>query len=93
MGDSGALPIILAGPILRRVEPTRVCIWIATSRAVSVMGLVYDAAATKQLGQGKIDTVAFGEALHITVVEIIPTSKDKSLTSRNAPIFPVRSLL
>ncbi len=93
MGDSGALPIILAGPILRRVEPTRLCVWIATSRAVSVTGLVYNAAATKQLGEGKNDTIAFGAALHITVVEITPTSKEKSLTSRNAPTFPVRSLL
>lgn len=96
MGDSGALPIILAGPILRRVEPTRVCVWIATSRALSVTGLVYEATVTKggkQLGQGKTNTIAFGEALHIAVVEITPTSKSKSPASRNAPTFPVRSLL
>jgi hypothetical protein len=30
------LPLLLAGPILRRVEPSQVCIWIASSKAVSI---------------------------------------------------------
>src|ERR1044071_9811516 len=29
-----AVPLLLAGPILRRVDKTQVCIWIATSKAV-----------------------------------------------------------
>jgi hypothetical protein len=30
-----ALPLLLAGPIIRRVDKTQVCIWIATSKAVN----------------------------------------------------------
>lgn len=30
------LPLILAGPILRRVESNRVCVWIATSKKVNI---------------------------------------------------------
>src|SRR5690349_6126521 len=30
------LPLILAGPILRRVDSHRVCVWIATSRKVTI---------------------------------------------------------
>ena len=30
-----ALPLLLAGPIIRRVDKTQVCIWIATSEAVN----------------------------------------------------------
>lgn len=30
------LPLILAGPILRRVESNRVCVWIATSKKVDI---------------------------------------------------------
>ena len=29
-----AVPLLLAGPIIRRVDKTQVCIWIATSKAV-----------------------------------------------------------
>ena len=28
------IPLLLAGPIIRRVDKTQVCIWIATSKAV-----------------------------------------------------------
>ena len=30
-----AVPLLLAGPIIRRVDKTQVCIWIATSKAVN----------------------------------------------------------
>ena len=30
-----AVPLVLAGPIIRRVDKTQVCIWIATSKAVA----------------------------------------------------------
>ncbi|MGH6840095.1 MAG: OmpA family protein [Methylocella sp.] len=54
--------------------------WIATSHAVRVKGMVFNAAATEQLGQGKIDTLAFGDLetsqLHVAVVEIKPKAKE-----------------
>src|SRR5687767_5976559 len=39
-----ALPPLLAGPVLRRVESDLVSVWIATSRACNVSLLVYDGA-------------------------------------------------
>ena len=35
------LPLLLAGPILRRVEPSQVCIWIACSKAVSIQAEIF----------------------------------------------------
>jgi len=93
MVQSNTLPLILAGPILRRVEVTRVCVWIATSKAVRVTGLIYNAAATEQLGQGNTETIAFGEALHIAVVEITPLPTAASSLPKNAPGFETRKVL
>ena len=39
--DPVALPLLLAGPILRRVESDLVSVWIATSRACNVSVLLY----------------------------------------------------
>jgi hypothetical protein len=35
------LPLLLAGPILRRVEPSQVCVWIACSKPVSIQAEVF----------------------------------------------------
>ena len=35
------LPLLLAGPILRRVEPNQVCVWIACSKAVSIQAEIF----------------------------------------------------
>lgn len=40
--DPSALPLLLAGPILRRVEADLVSVWIATSRPCDVSLLLYD---------------------------------------------------
>jgi hypothetical protein len=40
-GTLSKLPTLLAGPILRRVEPTQVCIWIACSKAVSIRAEIF----------------------------------------------------
>jgi hypothetical protein len=42
--DSSALPLLLAGPILRRVEVDLVSVWIATSRPCDVSMLLFDGA-------------------------------------------------
>ena len=33
---TGTLPLVLAGPILRRVEPGMVCVWVATRQAQNI---------------------------------------------------------
>ena len=38
---SSELPLLLAGPILRRVEPSQVCVWIACSKSVSIQAEVF----------------------------------------------------
>lgn len=35
------LPILLAGPVLRRAEPEQVCIWIACSRPVTIKAEIF----------------------------------------------------
>lgn len=40
-----ALPLLLAGPILRRVEPTLAAVWIALSQAATVRLLVWEGSA------------------------------------------------
>ncbi len=73
-----SLPLLLAGPILRRTDPTCVNVWLATSRAVSVKGLVCGSAA-EPLGLSgqhlqRLETVQVGGNLFITLLAITPLS-------------------
>ena len=79
-----ALPLILAGPILRRVEPTLVTVWVALREARKVRiilwnGLIADDSnsglfqgLTSQIVEGALsnsnDSIRIGEQLHICVV-------------------------
>jgi hypothetical protein len=76
-----ALPLILAGPILRRVEPTTVAVWMAVSRPglieVGVYHGIVDAhAPVGSLAAVQAQVVAAGrgrtrrvdERLHLAVV-------------------------
>lgn len=81
-----ALPLVLAGPILRRVEPNLVSVWVALSRSASV---------TVTLWQGRVKTGApdplirsdpatptlrFGAQLHVaTALLRIPDASEKRL--------------
>ena len=66
------MPLLLAGPIIRRVDKTQVCIWIATSKAVytiveifkfkesnsdSVPSRDVDENIDKELGQGSSNLI------------------------------------
>lgn len=66
------LPLILAGPILRRVEPSAVTVWVAlqTPRRVTLRVFQWDAASgsiTERL-VGSRQTVRLGERLHVAAV-------------------------
>jgi hypothetical protein len=65
-----SLPLILAGPILRRVERSSVTVWIACRDAQTGLTLeVHDAAgATRNLRSDPVDTVALGDHLHVALV-------------------------
>jgi hypothetical protein len=74
--------LLLAGPILRKVTPAAVSVWVAASRPCTVFLDVYGSPATlnmgadpqvgkvdaEQVGSGTIDTVRVGRSLHVAVV-------------------------
>jgi hypothetical protein len=79
------LPLILAGPILRRVEPNLVSVWVALSAACTVKLSLWENQI--KASDAKTDTVWFrsptgvrtlrvGDNLHIIVVALkLPTNK------------------
>jgi len=86
-----ALPLLLAGPIVRRVEARLVSVWVATSRPCGVRLLVWPGPVTAGTGPGVFDpggeaaggareTVRVGENLHIAVVS--------APTIGNQPLLP-----
>ncbi len=72
-----ALPLLLAGPILRRAEPQRVCVWLVTSSPATVAGRVFRAptpgdSPRSPIGAGIAETIALGKHLFVHLVAITP---------------------
>ena len=71
-----ALPLLLSGPVLRRVEPGLVSVWVALSKACSVQLSLFDSMAkagdTPKISRDadKVDTIAIGDKLHLAVAVI-----------------------
>lgn len=77
-----ALPLILAGPILRRVEPQTVTVWLALKEARTVTLRIYaknDEGTVTQQFEGCRETVRVGEALHIVAVTASTANPDSLL--------------
>ncbi|MDQ3679085.1 MAG: alkaline phosphatase D family protein [Actinomycetota bacterium] len=68
------LPDVLAGPILRRAEPGRVCIWLATSAAHAVGADVFALrpGGHRRVGGGEARSVRLGPHLHVHLVTARP---------------------
>jgi hypothetical protein len=69
--------MILAGPILRRAEPGRVCIWTACSKAATINAKVYRPpdlknSGAKPVGSGAAKTVRLGENLFVSLATAVP---------------------
>ncbi len=67
------LPLLLAGPILRRTEASSVTVWVALKQACSVeLKVLETQGGGEQLGhcvfQGRRETVAIGKNLHVVAV-------------------------
>ena len=93
------LPILLAGPILRRTEPGRVCIWLATSRPADVQARIFapvGAEASRTVSRDDLspigvsaprgerpETVQLGERLFVSLLCVKPSAGE----------FPLDSLL
>src|SRR5262245_33414861 len=70
-----SLPLVLAGPILRRAEPGGITVWVALRkpRAVRLQVSRRTSAGTWEVVQaGEAPTVAIGAALHVAAVTSIP---------------------
>jgi hypothetical protein len=67
-----SLPLVLSGPLLRRVEPVGVTVWLALKEARKVTLRVYagDAgnAGVNQIQEGTSSTRPLGSALHVVAV-------------------------
>jgi hypothetical protein len=79
------LQTLLAGPIVRRVERNRVCLWVATSHALDVAAEVYaiEGPALRRVGVGTAESVKLGERLFVHLVQAHPDGDE----------FPVDELL
>ncbi|MCZ8537864.1 hypothetical protein M9R32_11780 [Paenisporosarcina quisquiliarum] len=79
------LPIILAGPILRRVDAHRVTVWIATSQPFDMdakLFKMHDEAEQLEI-QCMTEFICLGERLYVYLLTLLPLHKD----------FPVDTLL
>jgi hypothetical protein len=77
--DLAQLPLILAGPILRRTEAQSVSVWIALQSAAEIHLQVLPAQGNKvdssqPLLQGSASTIALGKSLHIALITAQPRS-------------------
>ncbi|MGI8519953.1 MAG: hypothetical protein ACR2MC_05010, partial [Actinomycetota bacterium] len=73
-GKAIDLQTLLAGPVLRRVQADRVCIWAATSRPVEVVGRIYridpgSGSATEEVASATADRRRLGDKLFVHLVE------------------------
>lgn len=80
------LPLLLAGPILRRVEPTLVSVWVALSRPATLVLQVWEGRAQSGqsnaflTGAAPTPTVRLGANLHLAEVTVaISADSGKSL--------------
>jgi hypothetical protein len=65
---------LLAGPVLRRADPERVCVWICTLSPARPALLVYRASAgpDEALGSGTAESVRLGERLYVHLLTARP---------------------
>ena len=72
------LPGLLAGPILRRCDSARVCVWLVTSVPIRATGQIWPAAPgpinlnRPFLGVGQTASLRLGAKLHVVLVPIVP---------------------
>jgi hypothetical protein len=70
-----ALPLVLLGPMLRRVEPLAVSVFVAASKEADVQVAIYDGqvdatAPPPELTSSELKTMRFGTAFHAVVVTV-----------------------
>ena len=70
------LPLILAGPMVRRVEPAAATVWVALRRRRRIRLEIYDGDAPngQVVARGESETVAVGANLHMACVTASPSA-------------------
>ena len=75
------LPLLLAGPIVRRVEPALASVWVALSKPATVTLRIWEGRVST--GSGNVlnvsdptPTLRIGDELHVALplIKILPTS-------------------
>jgi hypothetical protein len=81
--SANPLPLILAGPILRKVTPSSVTVWLALSQPAKVTVDVYsvDPLVGKALATGNRPSVKIGQNLHVVCVTAHLVAGQSNLTS------------
>ena len=76
-----ALPVVLAGPILRRVEPGEVTVWVALKESHTVTLDVFEGTggARTKVATGNRATVQLGTSLHVVAVTALPATGGQDL--------------
>lgn len=64
------LPLVLAGPIVRKTSSSSVSVWIALKTAQTALSLKIKDQSLNVLGTATVATKAFGKNLHIAVVTV-----------------------
>ena len=80
------LPLILAGPMVRRVEPVVASVWVALRRRRKVRLEIYDDTGAV-VGKGERETLAVGTNLHIVCVTAIASSRFSDGTTYQYNLF------
>lgn len=62
------VPLVLAGPLLRKVAPQEVTVWVVLRKPASVVLKVLDTASDNRLLEGRRHTAAVGANLHVVAV-------------------------
>src|SRR5262245_16035725 len=77
------LPIVLAGPIVRRVDTSGATFWMASSIALTVRCTLTDAGNGSVIGMGEATSIKLGDKLFINLVTARTTLPANRLLSYN----------
>ena len=80
------LPLILAGPLVRRVEPKTATVWVALRRRRKVRLEIYDASGAL-VGKGDREMRAVGKNLHIVCVTAVAVTSFSAGTTFEYNLF------
>lgn len=70
--NGSSLPLVLAGPILRRCDENQVVIWVATSKEVQLEAEIINPRMIGNLAQFEIQRVKLGQKLFVHLMKATP---------------------